>query len=93
MGERRIPVPVRPREQAGIAFPPHVESDVLRDALEGTGAHQVIERRQTGRPIRAVHEGEILGVTVRVARQNIEDLPSKQMPRVEGGLAGGLPHG
>ena len=84
--------PVGLSHHAGIAFAADVEGKVGIDALDGARAHQVIERRQAGCVIRPMQQGEVLGMAIGVARQDIEDLPAQQVLRVDGRLAGGLLH-
>jgi len=86
------PLPAGGCDQAGIALTADIKGEMIIDALDGAGAYQVIEWRQTGRGIGQVQQGEILGVAVRVARQHVEDLPAQQVLRVDGRFAGGLLH-
>ncbi len=81
-----------PRDHAGVTFTADIKGEMVIDARNRARTDQIIERCQAGLSIGQMQQGKILGMAVRVARQDVEDLPAQQMPGIDRRIAGYILH-
>ena len=83
-------VPVLSGQVPRIGLVPYPHGKITGEAGVSAGADQIVERCKVNAAI-LVKEGQVLGVTIRVSQQDIQNLPSDEFQDVRPRLVGDLP--